>query len=495
VSAHITVKWTQDGFTQNLTTTMQLGGNCKQDTGSLKLTKSLTGGPQGYTGPFSIGYVCDVAHTGTASIAAGSSTTISGIPVGTICTVNEAPAAPPSGWSFGATTFTDSSGTANDGVVTITTAGALVEVTVNNTLVRGKGYLKISKAFDAKSSGFTGAFTINYTCGSSPQQSVVLHGGESATVGPFDAGTQCTVSEPSLPSAPNGWTFGAPSISGSPATVNNGSESAAVTVTVTNTVAPTETQTPPSSTSPPTTPAPTVDVAITKSATPSARLPVGGGTVPITYTLVVSNAGPSTAANVKVADAAPASVTFLSATASAGNCTTTALALDCTISTLAAGAAATITINATVTTTGTKTNIATVSTTTPETNTANNTAQAQTVVTAPVTPPTPTAPPKPKPAPTICTTVVATQKTLKANGTSQTIKLKVTRGSKPVTGATLRVAGPGIAKTVHTGTNGLIAISVKPNKPGILKINIVGATACNTQRLGVIGSFQPPVTG
>ena len=242
---------------------------------------------------------------------------------------------------------------------------------------------------------------------------------------------------------------------------------------------------------------PKADISVTKAATPSVQLPQGGGTAPITYTLVVSNAGPDAADNVKVADAAPVSVSFVSATTTAGTCTTTALALDCTISSLAAGASATITVNATVNATGTKVNVVTVTTTTPETNTGNNSAQAQTVVTAPVTPPTPPAPvkPKPKPAPQICTTVVALPKTLKANGKSQTIKLKVTKGSKGVTGAKIKLSGPGISKTVRTGKNGLVAVSIKPAKPGIIKVEIIGVKACNTQRLGVVGVFEPPVTG
>ena len=102
---------------------------------------------------------------------------------------------------------------------------------------------------------------------------------------------------------------------------------------------------------------------------------VGGGSVPITYTIVVSNAGPDAAQNVKVGDAAPVGVTFVSATTSAGTCTTTALALDCTISSIAAGGSVTITINATVNATGTKTNLVTVATTTLETNPNNNTAR------------------------------------------------------------------------------------------------------------------------
>ena len=65
---------------------------------------------------------------------------------------------------------------------------------------------------------------------------VNLSAGGSTTVGPFDTGTSCAVSEPTLPTAPSGWTFGTPSISGSPATIVKGAQAAAVEVTVTNSI-------------------------------------------------------------------------------------------------------------------------------------------------------------------------------------------------------------------------------------------------------------------
>ena len=101
---------------------------------------------------------------------------------------------------------------------------------------RDSGYLKVSKVFDPKSSGFAGTFAIKVDCGAGVQTVNVAASG-SATVGPFDTGTQCSVSEPSLPSAPTGWTFGAPQVSGSPATIVTSSQgSPGVTVTVTNTI-------------------------------------------------------------------------------------------------------------------------------------------------------------------------------------------------------------------------------------------------------------------
>src|SRR5262249_47387621 len=113
---------------------------------------------------------------------------------------------------------------------------AAVEVTVTNTISRDQGYLKISKVFDPKTSGFAGTFTIHWSCDDGSSGDVSVSAGGSSTVGPFNTGTVCTVTEPNLPSAPTGWTFGTPSISGSPATIVKGTQAAAVEVTVTNTI-------------------------------------------------------------------------------------------------------------------------------------------------------------------------------------------------------------------------------------------------------------------
>jgi uncharacterized repeat protein (TIGR01451 family) len=244
--------------------------------------------------------------------------------------------------------------------------------------------------------------------------------------------------------------------------------------------------------SPPPPPSPKSDVTVTKTATPAVTLPQGGGSAPITYTLAAKNNGPDTAQNVLVSDAAPADVTFVSATTGKGSCTTTAKAVDCTISSLASGESVPITINATVNATGTKTNVVVISNQTPaDTNPGNNTASASTIVTAPALPPTP----KPKPTPEICETLIATPKMLKGNGTSQKVKVTVKKGSKGVAGAKVKITGPGISKTVRTGKNGVVITSIKPAKPGIIRVSIVGAKACNTERLGAVGVYEPPVTG
>ena len=100
---------------------------------------------------------------------------------------------------------------------------------------RDQGYLKISKVFDAKTSGFAGTFAIKYNCGAG-DVTVNVAGGASTTVGPFNTGTSCSVSEPVLPTAPTGWTFGTPVVAGSPAVITKGDQAAAVGVTVTNSI-------------------------------------------------------------------------------------------------------------------------------------------------------------------------------------------------------------------------------------------------------------------
>ena len=149
----------------------------------LKLAKSLTGGPDGYDGPFQINYDCTgEAFDGHVDVTAGSFETVSGFPSGTVCTIAETLPTPPQGYSFGTPTFTESSGTANDGVVTIV-GSATVTVTTNNTLSRDTGSLKVKKNFDANGSGFAGNFSINVDCTvNSFDQTLMLAGGGEETI-------------------------------------------------------------------------------------------------------------------------------------------------------------------------------------------------------------------------------------------------------------------------------------------------------------------------
>ncbi|HXH39015.1 MAG TPA: hypothetical protein VNN08_10335 [Thermoanaerobaculia bacterium] len=113
------------------------------------------------------------------------------------------------------------------------------------------------------------------------------------------------------------------------------------------------------------------DLSITKNT--SALTAFGGN--PITYTLSVSNLGPSQASSVSVSDTLPAGSSFISASGTGWTCNNVAGVVTCTLPTLAVGPAnpITLTINAPpVASPGTLSNTATVSSASSDPVPANN---------------------------------------------------------------------------------------------------------------------------
>jgi uncharacterized repeat protein (TIGR01451 family) len=101
----------------------------------------------------------------------------------------------------------------------------------------------------------------------------------------------------------------------------------------------------------------------------------------LTYTVVVSNAGPSTASGVSTTQNLPANASFKSVTSSLGACTRTGTTVRCTIGDLGSGELATINVVVRPGQKGTITSTASVASTSPADNqTANNTSTATTVV-------------------------------------------------------------------------------------------------------------------
>ncbi|MFO1062305.1 MAG: SdrD B-like domain-containing protein [Pirellulales bacterium] len=180
-------------------------------------------------------------------------------------------------------------------------------------------------------------------------------------------------------------------ITGSLGTLNSGSSATIAVVVTVNSNAPTslsntatvtatetDTDTSDNSATQTTTVNQQLDVAITKVDTPD---PVVAGNN-ITYTLTVTNNGPSDASTVTVTDSLPTGLTFVSATPSQGTANNSSGTITANLGALANGASATITIVATVSAsfTGSLSNTATVTSSGTETDSANNTATAATTV-------------------------------------------------------------------------------------------------------------------
>src|SRR3974377_587786 len=89
-------------------------------------------------------------------------------------------------------------------------------------------------------------------------------------------------------------------------------------------------------------------VSIVKTASPE---PVDQGTN-LTYTILVTNAGPAVAKGVSVSDAIPSQVTYGAASASQGSCSNTSGTLNCALGNLGVGGVAVININVTAATFG-----------------------------------------------------------------------------------------------------------------------------------------------
>jgi uncharacterized repeat protein (TIGR01451 family) len=223
-----------------------------------------------------------------------------------------------------------------------------------------------------------------------------------------------------------------------------------------------------------------VDLTVTKAGSPATQT-LGDGN--ITWTIVVTNNGPSAATGVTIADPMPAGNTFVSASTTQGSCTGGAI-LNCNIGTMAAGASATITLVTTPSTVGAQTNTVTVAGNRPETNTGNNSATASVQTVGVITPPV------------FCVAVSKVTPTQLFVGRKTKLTIHVTQNKKAVQGIHVQIKGPKInLRTGASNSKGVITQQLKMKKAGILIFSPIASKKCNTKRVGGTNVFTPPVTG
>jgi uncharacterized repeat protein (TIGR01451 family) len=224
-----------------------------------------------------------------------------------------------------------------------------------------------------------------------------------------------------------------------------------------------------------------VDLQITKTGTPPTQdTAVGTPYQNITWTMVVTNNGPSADTNVMVSDPIPPSNAYVSSSTTQGTCTGDAVALSCSLGTLQADQSVTITLVTHPATIfeGQVTNTATVSGDLPETNSENNTATATVEVVHHL-------------LPVYCTAVKVREKTLTV-GKATRLHITVTSHNHVVKGVRVRITGPGIAVTTKpSDALGHITRVITPTKAGIMYFRPVGAKSCKVLRIGVVKGVTP----
>ena len=170
--------------------------------------RASTGGPASFTGTFSIVWNCGVGHRHRLADRRADLDGRSAIPTGTSCTVTEPVLpTPPTGYTFGTPTFTPRrrSSRSRRAAARRSTRHDEQHADPRPGLPQDQQGLRPEDLAASR-----GTFAIVYNCGAG-DVTVNLAAGGSTTVGPFDTGTSCSVSEPILPTAPTGWTFGTPS--------------------------------------------------------------------------------------------------------------------------------------------------------------------------------------------------------------------------------------------------------------------------------------------
>jgi uncharacterized protein len=189
----------------------------------------------------------------------------------------------------------------------------------------------------------------------------------------------------------------------------------------------------------------------------------------ITYTLTVTNNGPSNATDVVVTDPLPSGLSLISISTTQGTCTQ-GPPIRCSLGTMGTGVAARIVIDARATQPGEVTNEATVTLSTQDPSAADNTARARTVV-EPATF-------EPPPVERGCR-VSASPGSVRA-GRRAAVTISVARLSprEPVANTVVRLRGAGVDRAVRTGGSGTVRVTIRPARAGRIQVTAPQLANC-----------------
>ena len=164
---------------------VQLGGHCTPPTGSLSISKVVTGNtaPPGAT--YTINYDNGAGTSGQVTVHGGETQTVDNLPYGSY-TLSEDSA--PAG------------ATISPNPAVVSANSPQVEITVTNPYPN-VGSFSVKKQVTGETSGYVpgSQFVVGYSCTNDPSGSLTLVNGETKSVSNVPVGTTCTLGESSKP--------------------------------------------------------------------------------------------------------------------------------------------------------------------------------------------------------------------------------------------------------------------------------------------------------
>jgi hypothetical protein len=203
--------------------------------GGFTVTKHVTGETAGYVAgsTFTVTYSCTDGTSGTLTLVDGATKGVSGLPIGTSCSLAETskPATKDASYAWGSESWDPSSTV----TIAVNDSDNTVGVTLDNPLVRVLGGFTVTKHVTGETAGYVPGshFTVSYNCSDGTTGQIVLTDAQTKVVGGLPIGTTCTLAETSKPATSgSGFTWGTPAWSPS-STVTISANQADNTVAVT----------------------------------------------------------------------------------------------------------------------------------------------------------------------------------------------------------------------------------------------------------------------